>query len=636
MNPERPLQPKSVTAAVILLLGMMAVLAGGAARRESITVDEVAHIGAGVSYLQKLDMRLNVEHPPLAKALAALPLILGGVRADYKDLSWSFSDGFFKQYLGQWAFGHRLVTRWNDPYSTLLSARVPMLLLTLVLGWVLYFYGARLGSPAGGVLCLCAYATMPAFLAFGPLVLTDTAVTLFSLLTLWSFADMWRSPTRGAILRFGLALGAALLSKFSAGILFFCFPAFILSLRLRPLPGQPHDKAALRAWRRQRWGSLIQGTLFAALVVYLVYLVLSWNQPTDSFSIIPHGPASPVVRRLLMPPWIYLQGLVMFAFTASRATYVLGHAYAHGVWFYFPVLFLLKSPLPFIGLLLLALGVAVVAKLRLSPQSSAITPGMELHWRAVWVFVVVFAGACILGRLDISIRHFSIPLALLTLLLAPLPGLLERLRRSGWRAAGLGYGLTAALALMSVFVAVRAYPYYFPFLNSLRMGRPGYELVNDSNLDWNQALPDVEQWVEHRGLTRVLLDEYAFSDPVVYVPQAQFWDCQQPSAADGGQWAVVSAGMIADGHNCPWLLAYPHQSLAGGSMYAFQLPPVIPLAGAPGGPPLPADWRNWGGMQLPGDIRLVILDCIRDPGQLQPTYDRMQAMFKAAAAKAKK
>jgi predicted membrane-bound dolichyl-phosphate-mannose-protein mannosyltransferase len=179
MNSERPLQPKSVTAAVILLLGMMAVLAGGAARRESITVDEVAHIGAGVSYLQKLDMRLNLEHPPLAKALAALPLVLGGVRADYKDLSWSFSDGFFKQYLGQWAFGHRLVTRWNDPYSTLLSARVPMLLLTLVLGWVLYFYGARLGSPVGGVLCLCAYATMPAFLAFGPLVLTDLRSRFF-------------------------------------------------------------------------------------------------------------------------------------------------------------------------------------------------------------------------------------------------------------------------------------------------------------------------------------------------------------------------------------------------------------------------------------------------------------------------
>jgi Dolichyl-phosphate-mannose-protein mannosyltransferase len=635
MNSERNWQPRTVTAGVILLLGMMAALAGGAARRESITVDEVAHVGAGVSYLQKLDLRLNVEHPPLVKALAALPLVLTGVRADYTDLSWSFSDGFFKQYLGQWAFGHRLVTRWNNPYSTLLLARAPMLLLTLVLGWLLYFYGARLGSPAGGVLCLAAYATMPAFLAFGPLVLTDTAVALFSLLTLWSFADMWRSPTRGAIFQFGLALAAALLSKFSAGLLFFCFPAFVLSLRLRPLPGQPTDKRELRTWRRLRWRSLIAGTGFAALVVYLVYLVLSWNQATDSFSIIPHFPASSIARRLLMPPWIYLQGLVMFAFTASRATYILGHAYAHGVWFYFPVLFFLKSPLAFLGLLLLALVVALVAKFGLN-QSSAIAEGMELHWRALWVFVVVLAGACILGRLDISIRHFSIPLALLILLLAPLPRLLERFGRSGWPAARVGYWLTAALALTSVFVAVRAYPYYLPFLNSLSLGRPGYELVNDSNLDWNQALPDVEQWVASRSLTRVLVDEYSFSDPVVYVPQAEFWDCQQPSASDGGEWAVVSASMIADGHNCPWLLAYPHQSLAGGSMYAFELPRVIPAAGAPGGPPLPADWHNWGGMQLPLDIRRVILDCIRDPGQLQPTYDGMQAMSKAAAAKAKK
>jgi hypothetical protein len=47
----------------------MAILAGGAARRESITFDEIAHIGAGVSYLQKLDMRMNPEHPPLAKVL---------------------------------------------------------------------------------------------------------------------------------------------------------------------------------------------------------------------------------------------------------------------------------------------------------------------------------------------------------------------------------------------------------------------------------------------------------------------------------------------------------------------------------------------------------------------------------------
>jgi uncharacterized membrane protein YidH (DUF202 family) len=57
----------AVIACVIALLGMMALLAGGAARRESVTVDEVAHVGAGVSYLQKLDLRMNEEHPPLPK-----------------------------------------------------------------------------------------------------------------------------------------------------------------------------------------------------------------------------------------------------------------------------------------------------------------------------------------------------------------------------------------------------------------------------------------------------------------------------------------------------------------------------------------------------------------------------------------
>ena len=46
-----------------LLLLFMAFLAGGSALRESVTIDEVAHIGAGVSYLQKLDLRFNPEHP---------------------------------------------------------------------------------------------------------------------------------------------------------------------------------------------------------------------------------------------------------------------------------------------------------------------------------------------------------------------------------------------------------------------------------------------------------------------------------------------------------------------------------------------------------------------------------------------
>jgi 4-amino-4-deoxy-L-arabinose transferase-like glycosyltransferase len=613
----------------------MALLAGGAARRESVTIDEVAHIGAGVSYLQKLDMRMNEEHPPLAKVLAAVPLVVRGVHADYSHISWTFSLGLFKQFFGEWVFGHWLSTRWNDPVATVFWARLSMLSLTLVLGIVLFTYGSRLGDPWGGLLCLCAYATMPVMLAFGPLVLTDIAITLFAVLSVWAFASMWRSPSQGTVLRFGLALGGALLSKFSAGLLFFCFAAVILSLRWRAVPEQPTDKEELRAWRRIRWRSLTKGTFFAALLVYAVYFVLSWNEPTDSLYFLGHNAAALLLRRMLMPPWSYLRGLAVFAITEKPHSFILGHTYPHGVWFYFPVLFLLKSPLAFLLLLLIALVVSLVAKLR-KVQLAVIPKGLELHWRAVWVSLVVFTGACILSRFQFSIRHFSVPLALLVLLLAPLPRTLESLRRSGWPVARAGLWLTVALALASVVTAVRAYPYYLPFLNSLSAGRPGYALVSDSNLDWNQALPEVEDFVQQHGLKRVLVDEYAFSDPTVYVPEAQFWNCQQPAPEDGGQWAVVSANMIEESHNCLWLLGLPHEPLAGGSMYAFQLPTVIPPAGTSGGPPLPAAYQSFGGVSFPGDMRLLFLSCIRDPQQLQPTWDRLLAMMQAEMEKRKR
>ena len=58
-----------------LLLALMAVLAGGAALRESVTVDEVSHIGAGVSYLQKLDLRRVIYRWP-SQILVSMQAVL--------------------------------------------------------------------------------------------------------------------------------------------------------------------------------------------------------------------------------------------------------------------------------------------------------------------------------------------------------------------------------------------------------------------------------------------------------------------------------------------------------------------------------------------------------------------------------
>jgi len=90
--------------------------------------------------------------------------------------------------------------------------------------------------------------------------------------------------------------------------------------------------------------------------------------------------------------------------------------------------------------------------------------------------------------------------------------------------------------------------------------------------------------------------------------------------------------MIEDGHNCLWLMNFPHTALAGGSMYALQLPSVIPPVGDPTGPPPPTARRNFGGFPGP-DSRVIFLSCLRDPTKLQPTMDEMIAKYRATRKK---
>lgn len=616
-----------------LLLLLMGILAGGAALRESITVDEVAHIGAGVSYLQKLDLRMNLEHPPLAKVFAAIPLVVGRIHADYTDPSWVASNHGVVAMLGEWCWGHFLALRWNDARSSVVWARVPMLLLTLALGALVYRFASELGGPWGGLLCVAAYATTPAFLVFGPLVLTDVPITFFSVLTMWSCASLWSAPSRRGAVIFGLLLGAAFLTKFSSGLLLFCFLAFRLSLRVAPIPGMPKEGEELRSWRRVRGRYMWRGIFLAALTVYVTYFILSWRQPTDWLDALGHSASSLFLRRMLMPGYLYLRGLVFFAMMSSRPAFLLGHSYAHGVWFYFPVVFVLKSTLAFLLMLMLAMPIAMIWR-RKQEGTRLIPTDKQFHWRAVWVFLLVIAGFCLLSRMTISIRHFTTPILLMILLLAPVPYAITRLRESGWRPARIVAIAYALLSIISLVTVVRAYPYYFPFLNSFSFDRPGYHVATDSNLDWNQALPEVNDYAEQHGVNEILVDEYGFGDSTVYVRRGRFWNCQEPQPSDAGHWAAVSADMIEDAHNCAWLLQFPHQALAGGSMYVFQLPEVLPAAGTAGGPPKASEFHTFG-VPMPGysDARVIFLNCIRDPNQLQPTIDKMTAEFAAERAR---
>jgi len=109
------------------LLALLAVLAGGAALRESVAIDELAHIGAGVSYWQRLDLRLNPEHPPLVKLLAAAPLAAGGCMPTTAASPGACEGGQapFNPFLADWPFGASVVERWNDATPRSAWARLP-------------------------------------------------------------------------------------------------------------------------------------------------------------------------------------------------------------------------------------------------------------------------------------------------------------------------------------------------------------------------------------------------------------------------------------------------------------------------------------------------------------------------------
>jgi hypothetical protein len=301
-------------------------------------------------------------------------------------------------------------------------------------------------------------------------------------------------------------------------------------------------------------------------------------------------------------------GAVLVLFGFNRPAFLLGHVYPKGVWFYYPVVFVLKAPLGFLGLLLLQLWLGVYR------GKKGLLAGLQVEWRVLWVTLVVFTVVCVLSGFDINIRHFSVPITLLILLLAPMPGLIGEIR-FGWVAV-------AALVASCLMITALAWPWYLPYVNALGSGRPAYELMSDSNVDWNQALPEVERFTERHGLANLPLDSYGLSDDTFFVPKSHVWDCQAPAQRDAGRWVVVSANMILDSHNCAWLLRYSREVLAGGSMYGFQLPSPIPPDGAPGGPPRAADRRAF--LWIPFDFKAVTLQLLRHPEGIPEAMKQMQ------------
>jgi len=403
-------------------------------------------------------------------------------------------------------------------------------------------------------------------LAHGRLVTTDVAAALGTTLAGLSFIRFLERPSRKVALVSGLALGTALLLKFST----FLLVPFLAALTVLWMLLES------RKIIRYLSGAVIIGSS-AAWLVLLPYLgTTAWYPPErqlwDAYFALfdyAHGPlgrmghapakedfASLVndrtrdlracVRLITEPnfprlkrcpaelaifladkPMVrawgeYLLGLVLTTWRASAGdlAFFLGEVSASGWRQYFPVVYAMKEPLAFHLLTAVALVLALtrvwsssmslrsmVAWLRSHPADTLMLSWLALYW-----------SMAIHSRLNLGIRHL-LPVFPFTIMLVS-----RQIGRWLEMAPGLSVRLLSLLSTRRVVVAclllwqvvsvLRVYPSFLAYFNEA-VGGPagGARYVVDSNLDWGQDLRRLRAFVDTHQITQIGVDYFGGGSP---------------------------------------------------------------------------------------------------------------------------
>ena len=236
---------------------------------DSAIVDEVAHIPAGYTYLKDADYRLNPEHPPLAKAWAALPLVLNKqIVGPEANSSW----GDDLQWDAGW---YMLYNAGNDPKVVLDSSRWPIMLMMVLLGYLIYLWTKKLFGRKVGLITLLLFAFYPDILAHGRYVTTDIAAALGFTVATYTFAEVMREKSRRNIVLAALGLALAQLLKFSSVLL---FGVFIIFGVVRAFLDRKKDESVWpEVWKNLK--IYIWVCLLSVLVVWLVYIPFTRGTP---------------------------------------------------------------------------------------------------------------------------------------------------------------------------------------------------------------------------------------------------------------------------------------------------------------------------------------------------------------------
>ncbi len=517
-------------AAAILGLFWAALVAG--VRDKSLTYDEGEYAIAGWSAWTTGDYRLSPEAGVLVGRVAGLPLALGSLHppatasADWRGAQF--------QVLGyDWFY-----RMGNNAAGMAAAGRAACAVLAVLLGAVVWGWSRRLFGPGGALLSLLLCVLNPGVLANGALMTSDVAATLLFLAATWAWWGVLHRASAGRILGSALLAGALFTCKMSAVLI---VPVAVTLAVARLLDGRPLPYA-LGPWRgelRARRGRAVAigaaVLAHAAVVATVIWAAYGFRfsafadlGPGNSFLRpwayalnLPHpgsaGRAIDYFRRheLLPESWLYGFATVLRRADIRRA-FLNGSCSETGWPWFFPYVFLVKTPLALFGVMALALAAGWRSlKSRLGRAAGgAPIPAPLYDTLPLWVLMAVYWSAAVTSHLNIGHRHLLPAYAPLFVLC----GASVRWLRGGTRAAGFADRWAgAALCSLLVVLAVEAacwFPNSLAYFNGIVRPGEGYRHLVDSSLDWGQDLPAARRYIEaHPGGRPYSLSYFGMASP---------------------------------------------------------------------------------------------------------------------------
>jgi len=339
----------------------------------SVTIDEPVYIASGYAYWQTRDDRLNWEHPPLMKMLLVLPVLPLHLRLPLQDQSWQngqervFSDRFLYQDLDQ-------LNRIVD------STRLVSVGFGLLLALAVRLWAAALWGPEAGIAALFFYAFEPNIIANASLATLDIGVTTLAFLAMYMF---WKWCQRGHwrhAAGAGILFGCALASKATAAVF---------------VPIMAVQLIGWRAVTKTKTPSTLgfAGIIAGSLVVLAMVYAMTFGWTSESASVGAHTAGAETGPRL--PIANFFKGTLaqLGRVHGGEQGFLLGRRSSLGWWYYYPIAFGIKTPIP-----LLVLGATRLVLLSWMPMTAE--EGLFIVLPIVGVL-----GVFSLNRLDLGVRY---------------------------------------------------------------------------------------------------------------------------------------------------------------------------------------------------------------------------------------